>query len=145
MAVNKYRRRVAVDTSITIRGNKTGVTPSAMVGLINSYGGGTISNAVAAGTLALTINGTAPAGTVGLLDLSANRLRIPSAGRSIGGNTIGFGTSSPTLNGSAGDIATGFTGASAQLLLNIGGTAYVLQWATAGSTVFAYPYAPGVA
>ena len=128
MAVEKWRRRAVFATSVGIKNAGGSGGNRSIQGLINNSNGGTITSGVAAGTLALTLDGTSVAGTQALLDLTAHRLRIPSVGRSIGGDTIGFGTAAATLNGSAGDIATGFTGASAQLLLNIGGTAYVLQW-----------------
>lgn len=145
MAVEKWRRRAVFATSVGIKNAGGSGGNRSIQGFINNSNGGTITSGVAAGTLCLTLDGTSVAGTQALLDLTAHRLRIPSAGRAIGGVTIGWGTAAATQNGSAGDIVTGYDGASAYLGINIGGTLHVLQWAIAGSTVYANPYAVGVA
>lgn len=146
MASEKWRRRADFMRSMSLRGNTQSQVPAARMGFINSYNGGVVGGTgVTAGTLSLTVDGTSVAGTIGLLDLSTNRLRIPSAGRAIGGNTSGFGTAA-NAGGSVGDIVTGFTGASAMIGFNIGGTLFVLQFGTvANSTVVSYPYGAGVA
>jgi len=146
--VEKWRKRGVFATSVTIKNKGASGGLRSLQGFLNNSNGGTITAAgggVAAGTLCLTLNGTSVAGTQALLDLTANRLRIPSAGRGIGGVTVGWGTASPTQNGSAGDIVTGFVAGSGQVGLNINGTFFILEWPTAGGAVVAVPYEVGVA
>ena len=154
MAAEKWRRRAIFATSVTLRSSVGAASLASTLGFANISRGGTISSGVPAGTLALTMGvttggtnfaGTANAGTIGLLDLSKNRLRLPHAGRAIGGDTIGFGTLTANHNGSAGDVVLGHSAGSGEIGLNVNGTFFILQWPTAGGTVVCVPYAAGVA
>jgi len=143
--VEKWRKRGVFATSVTIKNKGSSAGVKSLQGFINNSNGGTFTTGVAAGTLAMTLNGTSVAGTQALLDLTAHRLRIPSAGRAVGGDTVGFGTNCGAGNGSAGDIVTGFTAGSGEIAVNINGTVFVLEWPTGGGAVVCVPYAAGVA
>src|SRR3990167_2938065 len=99
--VEKWRKRGVFATSVTIKNKGSSAGVKSLQGFINNSNGGTFTTGVAAGTLAMTLNGTSVAGTQALLDLTAHRLRIPSAGRAVGGDTVGFGTNCGAGNGSA--------------------------------------------
>lgn len=147
--VEKFRKRAVFVTSVSIKNKNGSGGFRSLQGFLNNSNGGTMTTGIAAGTMVMTLNGTSVAGTQALLDLTAHRLRIPSAGREIGGNTVGFGTNCGAGNGSAGDIVTGFVAGSAQLGININGTMYVLQWPTnpsgAAGSVSVNSFAAGVA
>jgi hypothetical protein len=123
MAVERWNRRAIFTTSVGIRQSGGSVVNANITGFINN-----------AGTLGLTQSGTSFAGTAALLDLTRHRLRVPTYGTALGTATGAFG---PLLGGSEGQIRVGYTAASAQLGLVIGGTVFVLNFATAGGAVSA--------
>ena len=145
MAVEKWRRRAVFSKSVTIRGNTQSQVPGAILGLINSYDGGAVGGTgVTAGTLALSVDGTSVAGTIGLLDMSGHRFRAPSRGALVGTSSVDF-SNSAGCGGSEGQIRFGYDGASAQLGVIVGGTVFVLNWATAGGAVSAIASPAGAA
>ncbi len=122
MGLEKWQRRAVFATSIGIKQNGSSATPN-IQGLINN-----------AGTLGLSENGTSFAGTHALLDLTRHRLRVPTQAVALGTASGGFG---PLLGGSEGQMRVGYTSASGQIGFIIGGTVFVLNFATAGGAVSA--------
>ena len=123
MGMRKFRERVVVQSSLTMRG--TEATPT-LRGWLN-----------ASGVLVPTSDGAAVGSNI-VVNLQGNGLRIPSSGSALGTATTAQGTSEGKLM--AGKIA-----GSAQLAVSIGGTIFVLSWPTAGGAIDVRPNPAGAA
>lgn len=145
MATEKWRRRAIFTRSVMIRGNTQAQVPGAPQGFLNSYNGGVVGGTgVTAGTIGLTVDGTSVAGTIGLFDMSPHRMRIPARAALVGTSSVDF-SNSAGCGGSEGQLRTGYNGASAQIGIIVGGTVFVLNWATAGGAVSAIASPAGAA
>lgn len=144
MAVEKWRRRGVFATSVAIKNAGGSGGFRSLQGLINNSNGGTFTTGVAAGTLCLTLDGTSVAGTQALLDMSPHRMRLPARAALVGTASMGF-TNVGGGGGSEGQVSFGYDGASAQMGVIVGGTVFVLNWATAGGAVSAIASPAGAA
>lgn len=122
MGLRKFRERVAVQSSIVMRGTEAAPTTR---GFLN-----------VSGVITPTSDGINAASAV-QINLAASRLRVPYQGTSVGTASPGFGTAN------TGQQLVGFLAGSAQIGWVINGTVYTMQWAAAGGTPIVVANAAG--
>ncbi len=128
--MEKFRKRMQVPVSVGIKA----VSGGSVYGLMNQAGTITVSDST----------GTARAGSAGLVDLTGVRLRLPARAALVGTSSVDF-SNAAGCGGSEGQVRFGFNSASAQMGVIIGGTVFVLNWATAGGAVSAIASPAGAA